>query len=116
MEADDGRVDRRLEGRVRELENKVHTLELSDAQHKIEISGLKGEINGLRSSSASSFEVKAASDLLRAEVKGQFEVANNQLGNMHKDLTTIKTIGWSFIFIIVAGFIGAIATVVYRVQ
>lgn len=107
-------IDRRLEGRVRELETKVHTLELSDAQHKVEIAGLRGELVGLRSSSASSFEVKAASDLLRAEVKGQFEVANNQLGNMHKDLTTIKTIGWSFIFLIVAGFLGAVTTMVYR--
>lgn len=106
--------DRRLEGRVRELEGKVRGLELSDAQHKIEIAGLRGEITGLRSSSASSFEVKAASDLLRAEVKGQFEVSNHQLGNMHKDLTTIKAIGWSFIFLIVAGFIGAVATMVYR--
>lgn len=112
--SEDDRGDRRLEGRVRELEQKVHTLEISDGQHKVEIAGLRGEISGLRSSSASSFEVKAASDLLRAEVKGQFEVANNQLGNMHRDLTTIKTIGWSFIALIVAGFIAAIANVVYR--
>lgn len=111
---DEAGTDRRLEGRVRELEIKVHTLELSDAQHKVEIAGLRGEITGLRSSSASSFEVKAASDLLRAEVKGQFEVASNQLGNLHKDLSTIKAIGWSFIFLVVAGFIGAVAAMVYQ--
>lgn len=113
--ADDGGVsDRRIEGRVRELELKVHTLELSDAQHKIEIAALKGEINGIRSTTASSFEVKAASDLLRAEVKGQFEVANNQLATMHKDLSTIKSIGWSFIALILLGFLTAVANQVYR--
>lgn len=94
--------DRRVEGRVRELENRVHTLELSDNGNKIEIATIKGEINGLRSSSATSTELKSASELL-----------NVRLDHLHKDLSAIKSILWLFIGLIVTGFVGAVANMVY---
>lgn len=102
MHDNDGAGDRRLEGRVRELETKVQALELSDAQHKIEIATVKGELSGLRSSSATSHEVKAASELL-----------NVQLQYLHRDVAGIKTVLWWFVALIVAGFIAAVGNMVY---
>lgn len=95
--------DRRLETRVRDAELKLHTLEISDAQHKLEIARLTGEISGLRSSSATSDQVRSVSDILEL-----------RLDTMAKDVASIKTVGWWFIGLIVAGFIAAIGTQVYK--
>lgn len=69
--------DRRLQTLVYELDKRVHGLETSDAMHKLEVAYLKGEVVGIRSSTATSSEVAAASQLtneriiqLRNEVHG----------------------------------------------
>lgn len=59
-----------MQSLVYELDKKVHALELSDAAHKLDIAYAKGEIAGIRSSTATSFEVKAASDLTNERIEG----------------------------------------------
>jgi hypothetical protein len=95
--------DRRIEGRVRELENKVQVLETSDALRQIKFAYLEGEVDGLRSSSASSADLLAATKLIDV----RFDMLSKEVGG-------IKSIGWTFIVVIVVGFIGAIASQVYK--
>jgi hypothetical protein len=91
--------DRRLQSLVYELDKKVHALELSDATHKLELAFLKGEIVGIRSTTASSFEVKAASELINAnvtavsaKVDSNDKLMNERLDQIRKDFSGMRAI------------------------
>lgn len=91
--------DRRLQSIVYELDKKVHALEVSEAAHKLEVVYLKGEIAGMRSTTATSFELKAASDLINssitnvsARVEANDKLLNERLDQVRKDFSRLTTV------------------------
>lgn len=93
--------DRRLQTVVAELAAKVHSLELLSATNAIKVAGLDGEIRGIRSTTATSIEVKAASDILTLK-----------LDHVHADLAGIRSImTWTLAFV-ATSVIGAVIVAV----
>ena len=84
--------DRRLQSLVYELDKKVHALELSAATHNLEVAYLKGEVVGIRSSTASSFEVKAASELVNERLNSLQKEASTGIKALHDQVAGIKSI------------------------
>lgn len=91
--------DRRLQTLVYDLDKKVHALELTNAAHVSDLSYLKGEIAGIRSSTASSFEVKVASELINAnvaavsaKVDANDRLMNERLDQIRKDFTGTRAV------------------------
>ena len=95
--------DRRLQSLYYELDKKVHTLELSDVTKSLEISALKGEVMGLRTTAATSTEMNAAAKFLELKLE-----------HLHKDLAAIKTILMWGGGLVLAGVIGAVLRLVLK--
>jgi hypothetical protein len=84
--------DRRLQTLVHDLDKKVHALELSDRTHGLDVNYLKGEVAGIRSSTATSFEVKAAIDLVNERLDSLRREATTGMDALRKEVGGIKSI------------------------
>lgn len=90
--------DRRLQSLVYDLDKKVHALEVKGAATELELAHMKGEIIGIRTSTASSFEVKAAGELINQnianvslKVDSNDKLVNERLDQIRKDVAGMRT-------------------------
>ncbi len=115
-DTDSPQHDRRIQSVVYDLDKKVHALELSDATNKMEVAYLKGEVAGIRSSTASSFEVQAASKLMTQTVdavandlKHDNVLTNQRLDVLSKDLGQLRAL-------LIWGAVTLVAAIVAAIQ
>lgn len=103
--------DRRLQSLVYELDKEVHALKTQDATKTLQITQLQGEISGLRASTASSFEVAAATKLIgeqiagvKAELASDRKLTEERMSQLSKDVAGMRRV----LLWVAATFAGAI--------
>lgn len=107
-------VDRRLRTTVDNLAQRVHDIELAHATQKGELSTVKGQVDTLIRTTATAADVKAASALSTAEVKGASDLLTNKIDTLSKEVSGIKSYIAAFAGAVLLAVLAAVLAGVFK--